>query len=290
MRRSGSPRPRPSMPGAGPRDGAASPLARASRNSVLDLAQMSLREVNQLLHDAEQRRFPHPQSARRACARLRARRRSRRHDRRPCRLLLRRHEQARACHRERQCRHGPGREHDVGPRAREGRCLAVRRRDRLRRAAGDRRQCLGALRHRAARARYRGEGLGRAHVGLHGAGRQPGRARRHRRCVRRLALRGEAVRARHGEEPRRGLRREGDARRAQGGAAQAARCGRREGRRRRSSSATARRASSIISTSTMRGSTDERGRQTRHDPAARLGDVRRARDRRDPARRRDRHL
>jgi glutamate synthase domain-containing protein 3 len=30
-----------------------SPIARVSRNSVLDLAQMSLREVNQLLHDTE---------------------------------------------------------------------------------------------------------------------------------------------------------------------------------------------------------------------------------------------
>ena len=49
-------------------------MARASRNSVLDLAQMKLREVNQLLHDTPGGRFPHPQSARRACARLRARR------------------------------------------------------------------------------------------------------------------------------------------------------------------------------------------------------------------------
>ena len=51
----------------------------------------------------------------------------------------------------------------------------------------DRRQRLGALRHLAARARHRGEGLGRPHVGLHGAGRQPGGARRCRRCAGRFA-------------------------------------------------------------------------------------------------------
>ena len=111
-------------------------------------------------------------------------------------------------------------------------------------------------------ARYRGERLGRPHVGLHGAGRQPGGARRCRRGAGRFHLRGAAVCARHGRKPRRRLRREGDARRAQGRAAQAARCGRarRRGRSSRSSAATARRASSITSTSTTSGPTDERGR------------------------------
>ena len=72
---------------------------------------------------------------------------------------------------QRQRRHRRRREHDVGPRAREGRRFAVGGRHRLRRPADRRRQCVGALRHLAPRPRHRRQGLGRAHVGLHGAGR-----------------------------------------------------------------------------------------------------------------------
>ena len=168
-----------------------------SRNSVLDLAQMTLREVHQLLHDNATRRLRCPQSARRACARRRPRRARQRRDRRPCRLLLRRHEQARARDGA-TAMPGTGVAENMmsGRRAREGRCLAGGRRHRLRRPAGDRRQCVGALRHLDEGHRHRGEGLGRAHVGLHGAGRQPGGARRCRRGARRLDLRGAALRAR----------------------------------------------------------------------------------------------
>ena len=62
----------------------------------------------------------------------------------------------------------------------------------------DRRQCVGALRHLDEGHRHRGEGLGRPHVGVHGAGRQSGRARRRRRGARRFHLRGAALRARRG--------------------------------------------------------------------------------------------
>ncbi len=102
---SGSRSRQPSTPGAGAPEmttrkmatakaGASKPGALPARNSTLDLARMSLREVNQLLHDADGGDFLIQQSARGARPRCRARRQPQRHDRRPCRLLLRRHEQA----------------------------------------------------------------------------------------------------------------------------------------------------------------------------------------------------
>ena len=81
-------------------------------------------------------------------------------------------------------------------------------------------------------------------------------------------LRGEAVRARHGEEPRRRLHREGDARRAHAsGSARTAEGGRarRRGRSVASSSATARRASSTTSTSTTPEPTDGETRRIRRE-------------------------
>ena len=137
-----------------------------------------------------------------------------------------------------------------------------------------RRQRLGALRHLDEGHRHRREGLDRAHERLHGAGRQSGRARRRRRCARRFDLRGAALRARRGEEPRRRLHREGDARRAQRDAC--TRCSAAPAWTARSTSATsgatARRASSTISTSTTPEPIDglERPRTT----AAPFGDVR----------------
>ncbi len=82
-------------------------------------------------------------------------------------------------------------------------------------AAPHRRQRLVALRHLDEGHRHRREGLGRAYERVHGAGRQSRRVRRCRRCARRFDLRGAAVRARHGQEPRRRLHREADAGRAQ---------------------------------------------------------------------------
>ena len=160
------------------------------RNSVLDLARMTVREVNQLLHDADGGDFliKNPRGAHAIAAGLDG----------PFNITIDGHvgyycagmnKQA-SDHHRRQCRHGRGREHDVGPRAREGRRLAVGGRHRLRRAADRRRQRLGALRHLAARARYRRQGLGRPHVGVHGAGRHAGGAGRRRRRAGRFHLRG----------------------------------------------------------------------------------------------------
>jgi hypothetical protein len=200
-RASGSRSRQPSTSGAGAPDMARKASAAKSRlaparNSTLDLARLSVREVNQLLHDADGGDFliENPRGLHAIAAGLDG-------DFNvsidgPCRLLLRRHEQAGLHHRQRQCRHRRGREHDVGPRAREGRRLAVGGRDGLRRPADRRRQRVGALRHLAQGPRHRRQGLGRAHVGLHGAGGQPGRARRCRRGAGRLDLRGAALRAR----------------------------------------------------------------------------------------------
>ena len=78
-RASGSRRPQPSMPGARARDDGAAQSRRsqrrlaARRNSVLDLSTMPLREVNRLLHETKERRFPDQEPARAARDRLRAR-------------------------------------------------------------------------------------------------------------------------------------------------------------------------------------------------------------------------
>ena len=110
------------------------------------------------------------------------------------------------------------REHDVGRDHRQRRRQPVCRRHRPRRAAGHRGQCLVALRHLDEGHRHRRARQYRPHVGLHGAVRQSGGAGRCRRCARRFHLRGAAVRARQGQEPRRRLHREGDAARASGAA------------------------------------------------------------------------
>ncbi len=165
----------------------------------------------------------------------------------------------------------------------------VGRRHRPRRPAAHRRQRLLALRHLDEGHRHRRAGLGRPHERLHGAGRQPRRLRRCRRRARRFDLRGAAVRARHGREPRRRLHREADAGRAQGRAPCAVRAGRPRRRRsiRPSSGATARPASSTISTSTTPGPID--GTHAAH-PSAPFGDLRPLRAVGDPPRRGDRHL
>ena len=236
--------------------------------------------------------FPRGQSARPPCHRRRRRCARHHRDRRQCRLLLRRHEQARQHHHQWHGRRRRRREHDVGPRARQRRCLGFGRRDRLRRSARDRRQCLEPLRHLGPRHRHRGQGLGRAYVGLHGAGRNPRGARRRRRRARRLALRGAPLRARQGEQPRLRLHREAAARRAQEDARQAASTRPAWTARsiRRSSAATARRASSITSTWTIWGPIDGRRKPLGPHAAALFGDLRRAFDRGDSPRRRDRHL
>ena len=128
-------------------------------------------------------------------------------------------------------------------------------------------------------------------VRLHGAGRQPGRARRCRRCVGRFDLRGAAVRSRQrqslgadciekplDEHHKAELARLLDAA-GLNGASIPARSG-----------ATAPPASSIISTSTTSDRTD--GAAGPLDPyaAASVGDFRRILHRRNPPRRRDRHL
>ncbi len=167
------------------------------------------------------------------------------------RLLLRRHEPGGQHRRPRLGRARRGRKHDVGQGRREGRCQPVCGRHRPRRAAGDRGQRLVALRHLDEGHRYRGAGQYRPHVGVHGPVGRPGGARRRRRRARRFDLRGAAVRARQGQEPRRRLHRQGDAPRAHCRAARTARpCRdhRREGRR--NSPATVRPARSTISTST----------------------------------------
>ena len=157
---------------------------------------------------------------------------------------------------------GPGVAENMmsGQRARDGRRLAGGGRDGLRRAAAGRRQRGGALRHLHEGHRHRREGLGRAYVGVHGAGRQPGGAGRRRRGAGRFHLRGAAVRARQ-------------ARRAWAPTASRSRCARSTRRicggcwmrpswaarwMWPSSSATARRARSITSTSTIWGRTDGR--------------------------------
>ena len=81
------------------------PARAPSRNTTLDLARLSVRQVNQLLHEARGGDFllKNPRGA--ARHRRRSRRRLRRHHRRPRRLLLCRHEQARPRYHQRQCRH-----------------------------------------------------------------------------------------------------------------------------------------------------------------------------------------
>ncbi len=109
-------------------------------------------------------------------------------DRRPRRLLLRRHEQGGGDPGTGPRRPRGGGEHDVGQGAGDrqrlpgGRCLGPRR------PAGDRGLDLLALRHLDEGHRHRRRRLGRSHVGLHGAERQPGGVRRCRRQPRRLAL------------------------------------------------------------------------------------------------------
>ena len=136
---------------------------------------------------------------------------------------------------------------------REGRCQPVCRRHRPRRAAGHRGQCLVALRHLDEGHRHRGAAaIGRPHVGLHGAGRQSGRAAAMpaMRSAIRSTRRGCSCAARsRASAPTASRRRCGPS--ISEIAARPARRGRRQRRRsRQSSRATARPASSTISTST----------------------------------------
>jgi methylamine---glutamate N-methyltransferase subunit B len=131
------------------------------------------------------------------------------------RLLRRRHEQTGRDHHPRQRRPRRRREHDVGHRHRRRRRLAIRRRLGPRRPPRDPRQRRLALRHLDEGHRHRRRRLGRPHVGLHGPEGQPRRLRRRGRGLGRLDLRGPPLRARLGEIPRRRLRREADAPRAQ---------------------------------------------------------------------------
>ena len=83
-------------------------------------------------------------------------------------------------------RHGPG----------QGQRVAVRRRHRARRPAGDRGRRRCALRHLDEGRRHRRRRQRRPHERVHGAGRAAGRLRRRRRGARRLDLRGPHLRAR----------------------------------------------------------------------------------------------
>ena len=153
----------------------------------------------------------------------------------------------------------------------KGDAQPIRGRDRLRRLARDRRQCVGPLRHLDEGHRHRRQRLGRPHVGLHGAGRHARRARRRRRGLgdsiyeARLFVRG-TVKSLGADCIEKEMR----------DRAPSANCARlldrRRGRRARSmspsSSATARRASSTISTSTTPAPTDaaRNDRQIRTPP------------------------
>ena len=91
-------------------------------------------------------------------------------DRRPCRLLLRRHEQGGRDHRPWPCRRRRRREHDVGHRARQRQCHRSRRAPpAMAGSSSSRAMPSVALRHLDEGHRHRGRRLGRPHVGLHGA-------------------------------------------------------------------------------------------------------------------------
>ena len=99
---------------------------------------------------------------------------------------------------------GRGREHDVGPGARQGFRLHRRRRIRAWRAAGHRRRRVAALRHLAERRRHRRRRQRRQLFGVHGAGRAARHLRRRRGRLGRLAVRSGDLRARRGSVARRG--------------------------------------------------------------------------------------
>ena len=122
----------------------------------------------------------------------------------------------------------------------------------------DRRQRLGPLRHLHEGGRHRSPRLGRPYERLHGAGRSPGRVGRRRRRAWQFDLRGAALCARRGEEPRRRLCREADAGRTQSRIGGAARLSgtERHGRPRARFATTALLGRSIISRSTTSHRTD----------------------------------
>ncbi|CAD5378620.1 hypothetical protein OF001_U320030 [Pseudomonas sp. OF001] len=140
----------------------------------------------------------------------------------PRRLLLRRDEPEGHHHRARQRRRRRGGEHDVRLGAGEGQRLAGGRRHRPRRLPGDRRRRRRALRHLDEGRRHRGRRQHRPHELLYGPGRTPGGVRRCRRRAGRFAVRDAHLREGHGQVAGFGLHREGDARRAPGGAGRAA--------------------------------------------------------------------
>ena len=96
-----------------------------------------------------------------------------------------------------------------GHRSCQGRCEPGRRRHRSRRSSGDRRQCIGSLRHIHEGHRHRREGLDRSDERIHGAIRKSCRAWRRRGRARRFHLRSAAVRQGQCGEPRHRLRRKG---------------------------------------------------------------------------------
>ena len=126
---------------------------------TVDLATTDLRELNQALHELSEGtnethwEILNPARGSRGRGRRERAGRDRRAGQR--RLLLRRHEPAGQDHGARFGRTGRGREHDVRRGHREGRCQPVCRRHRQGRPAGDRGQCLVALRHFDEGHRYR---------------------------------------------------------------------------------------------------------------------------------------
>ena len=129
---------------------AAKPRIAPARNSTLDLARLSVREVNQLLHDADGGDFliENPRGLHAIAAGLDG----------DFNVTIDGHVGYYCAGMNKHASvtingnagTGRRREHDVGPRAREGRRLAVGGRHGLRRPADHRRQRFGALRHLAA--------------------------------------------------------------------------------------------------------------------------------------------
>ena len=168
---------------------------------TVDLSQTSLRELNAALHRLraghQRDALARAQSARPTRHRCRHRRADHGRDRGPCRLLLRRHEQGGdTIVLNGNAGQGVAENMMSGLVHVKGDAIASGWRDRLRRPPRRRRQCLGALRHLDEGHRHRRQRIGRTYVRLHGAGRQPRRARRCRRGARRFDLRGAAVRSR----------------------------------------------------------------------------------------------
>ena len=157
--------------------GASKPGALPARNSTLDLARMSVREINQLLHEADGGDFliQNPRGAHNLAAGLDGN----------FNVTIDGHVGYYCAGMNKHAsitidgNAGTGVAENMmsGRGAREGRRFAVCRCYGLRRPADRRRQRLGPLRHLSPGPRHRRQGLGRPHVGLHGAGRHSRSAR-----------------------------------------------------------------------------------------------------------------